>query len=227
TQADMLRDALGDALGQRARIQVSTVDAYQGSERDVIVISCVRTDKIGFSANPNRINVALSRARHHCLILGSRRLLETSAMWRAIIECCRADATGAGVMPAQALANRIATASAAAAGASDGPTGSPADAWQHDIECVAAADYGTPDTPGDVGEDLPAVAADDATENTSDAAGDGGNETPSWDLAEPYCDDSVIGGLLSQWSMACGGDSGAESQPDDVLDHLDVDLDEM
>lgn len=106
-QSDMLRDQLSNFLGKHNSVQVSTVDAYQGSEREIMIISCVRTEKIGFISNPNRINVALSRARRHCLILGSRKLLETNGLWRRILEYCRADSGSMGVMSAQSLVNRL------------------------------------------------------------------------------------------------------------------------
>lgn len=48
-------------------IQVSTVDAFQGAEKDVILLACSRTTGLGFSDSPNRLNVALTRSkRFHC-----------------------------------------------------------------------------------------------------------------------------------------------------------------
>jgi len=47
------------------RTRVSTVDAFQGQESDIIILSCVRTssEDIGFLADVRRLNVALTRAR--------------------------------------------------------------------------------------------------------------------------------------------------------------------
>ncbi|KAJ2202195.1 Protein zgrf1, partial [Coemansia sp. RSA 518] len=80
------------------------------SERDIIIISCVRSEKIGFIANPNRVNVALSRARHHCLVVGSRKLLQTNGMWKCVIEECKGERLGVG--DAQVLVNHVASVAA-------------------------------------------------------------------------------------------------------------------
>ena len=47
------------------QVAVNTVDGFQGGERDIIVISCVRasTTNIGFLQEKERLNVALTRAR--------------------------------------------------------------------------------------------------------------------------------------------------------------------
>ena len=44
---------------------------FQGSECDLIVISCVRTDSIGFAADSERLNVALTRARCALYVVGN------------------------------------------------------------------------------------------------------------------------------------------------------------
>ena len=54
--------------------QVTAVDNYQGEENDVIIVSLVRSNRqgsIGFLAVANRINVALSRAQHQLIVVGS------------------------------------------------------------------------------------------------------------------------------------------------------------
>ncbi|KAJ1924056.1 hypothetical protein IWQ60_005467 [Tieghemiomyces parasiticus] len=87
-QADRLVvavDQLPIVQEQRSRIQISTVDAFQGSEKNVIILSCVRTDKIGFIQSPHRVNVALSRAKEHMVIVGSKTLLLTDPLWRLVI----------------------------------------------------------------------------------------------------------------------------------------------
>jgi hypothetical protein len=54
-------------------VEVDTVDAYQGRERDIIIYSVVRSNpegKIGFLRDERRLNVALSRARQLLIIVG-------------------------------------------------------------------------------------------------------------------------------------------------------------
>lgn len=46
-------------------VQISTVDAFQGSEKDVIIVSTVRTECVGFIDNRQRVNVALSRSKRY------------------------------------------------------------------------------------------------------------------------------------------------------------------
>ena len=58
---------------------VATVDGFQGNERDIIAISPVRSGggSIGFAGDAQRLNVAITRARHHAWIVGNFETLET------------------------------------------------------------------------------------------------------------------------------------------------------
>ncbi|CAD6186325.1 unnamed protein product [Caenorhabditis auriculariae] len=59
-------------------VHVDTVDAFQGQERDVIIISFVRNNKnynIGFLSDVKRINVAITRAKLQVMMIGSSQLL--------------------------------------------------------------------------------------------------------------------------------------------------------
>ncbi|XP_041252764.1 protein ZGRF1 [Onychostruthus taczanowskii] len=70
-------------------VQVSTVDAFQGAEREIIVLSCVRTRHFGFIDSEKRMNVALTRARRHLLIVGSLPCLSRNRLWGRVIHHCR------------------------------------------------------------------------------------------------------------------------------------------
>ncbi|KAI8054468.1 P-loop containing nucleoside triphosphate hydrolase protein [Syncephalis plumigaleata] len=70
----------------KGALQVSTVDAFQGAEREIIILSCVRTKYIGFLSNLRRINVAFTRAKRHLLVMGRSNLLSTHRIWRQFIE---------------------------------------------------------------------------------------------------------------------------------------------
>jgi hypothetical protein len=67
--------------------RIVTVDAAQGSEADVVVLSCVRCNRqhnLGFITDKNRLCVALSRAREMLIVVGSKKTLELSPVWRAV-----------------------------------------------------------------------------------------------------------------------------------------------
>jgi DNA polymerase III delta prime subunit len=58
---------------KRSSVQISTVDGFQGQEKDIIILSKVRTvSSGGFLADFRRINVALTRAKHHLYVLGDK-----------------------------------------------------------------------------------------------------------------------------------------------------------
>jgi DNA replication ATP-dependent helicase Dna2 len=68
-------------------IDVDTVERFQGSERDVIMVSLVKTDRAGeFLADPRRLNVTLTRARNKLMLFGRRRCLELNPLFRRLID---------------------------------------------------------------------------------------------------------------------------------------------
>ncbi len=71
----------------RRQISVNTVDGFQGQERDVIVISLVRSNdegQIGFLRDLRRMNVAITRARMKVIILGNRKTLTRHPFYRQL-----------------------------------------------------------------------------------------------------------------------------------------------
>ena len=72
-----------------AKLEVRTVDSYQGEEKDIIILALARhgSDIIGFVSNINRICVAMSRARRGLYILGNHDLLRSkSGTWAQILD---------------------------------------------------------------------------------------------------------------------------------------------
>lgn len=59
-------------------VDVGTIDAFQGSERDLVIVSLVRGNprgEVGFVREPRRLNVAMTRARRHLVVVGERETL--------------------------------------------------------------------------------------------------------------------------------------------------------
>lgn len=53
-------------------ITLCTVDRFQGHEADMVILSFVRNRSIGFLDSPNRLNVAITRARYQLVLVGNR-----------------------------------------------------------------------------------------------------------------------------------------------------------
>ena len=88
-------------------IRLKTVDKFQGMERNIIIVSTVRSDKIikgglqgknsdiGFAKAPERLNVALSRARRLLIVVGNLNFFESfkdkngNAIYRNAIDIIR------------------------------------------------------------------------------------------------------------------------------------------
>lgn len=71
----------------RSLISINTVDGFQGQERDVIVISMVRSNdegNIGFLRDLRRMNVAMTRARMKLLIIGNAATLSAHPFYRRL-----------------------------------------------------------------------------------------------------------------------------------------------
>lgn len=56
--------------GKRINIKLHSVDKFQGHEADVVFLSMVQTQRDGFMDNPNRLNVAITRAKFQLVIIG-------------------------------------------------------------------------------------------------------------------------------------------------------------
>lgn len=75
----------------RKSITINTVDAFQGQERDVILVSLVRANEageIGFLNDLRRMNVAITRARMKLIILGASTTLCRHKFYKKLYDNC-------------------------------------------------------------------------------------------------------------------------------------------
>lgn len=99
----------------KLRIRVSTVDRFQGMERNIVIVSMVRSNiiqsaknqkpdmtrypklgfprqnSLGFAQSPNRLNVALSRAKRLLVIVGNRELFSEKDIYRNLFNTIEAN----------------------------------------------------------------------------------------------------------------------------------------
>ncbi|XP_052232807.1 uncharacterized protein LOC127845738 isoform X2 [Dreissena polymorpha] len=88
------RDEISDKLKHRRleTIEVCTVDGFQGREKHVIIMSCVRANlgkNVGFVGCRKRMNVALTRAKYAMYIVGHFQSLEGNDEWNAMVTDAR------------------------------------------------------------------------------------------------------------------------------------------
>ena len=87
-QVALLRDTISDLPA----LEISTVDGFQGCEKEVIILSFVRSnleDKVGFLRETRRINVSVTRAKRQCLAIGDTTTLWKDAGLRSFIQYCK------------------------------------------------------------------------------------------------------------------------------------------
>ena len=88
-QVRAIRDMIPESMQS---VEVRTVDGYQGREKDLIIFSCVRSNKdgnVGFLSDRRRLNVALTRARRGLVVLGNPETLRHDQNWRSWLEYVR------------------------------------------------------------------------------------------------------------------------------------------
>jgi superfamily I DNA and/or RNA helicase len=69
--------------------EIDTVDAFQGREKDVVIISFVRSNlenQLGFLKDYRRLNVSISRAKSRLILIGNMDLLRSNDLYDALLE---------------------------------------------------------------------------------------------------------------------------------------------
>ena len=84
--------------GERERVEIGTVDAFQGKEFDIVFLSCVRANnyppedihrKIGHSNDKNRLCVSFTRARQLLVTVGDGETLSVIPEMKSLIALCK------------------------------------------------------------------------------------------------------------------------------------------
>ena len=68
-------------------LEIGSVDGFQGREKEAIIISFVRCNddhEIGFLSERRRTNVAITRARRHCCIIGNGETLGSHSFYQKL-----------------------------------------------------------------------------------------------------------------------------------------------
>ena len=71
------------------KIEVHSVDGFQGREKEVILISLVRSNpghEVGFLAERRRLNVAVTRARRQVVVIGDSETVGTDKFLAELFE---------------------------------------------------------------------------------------------------------------------------------------------
>lgn len=76
-------------IQEKTPVEVKTVDGFQGREKEIIIISTVRSNpdgNIGFLNDLRRLNVAITRAKRKLIIIGNKDTLQNNPTYKRLID---------------------------------------------------------------------------------------------------------------------------------------------
>jgi superfamily I DNA and/or RNA helicase len=82
-QVRLLREKLVDT-----KIEIDSVDGFQGREKEAVIVSMVRSNRdgdVGFLADTRRMNVALTRARRKLIVIGDSATISTHPFYQEML----------------------------------------------------------------------------------------------------------------------------------------------
>ncbi len=94
-------------LSYNRYVDISTIDSFQGKEASVVILSCVRAASrgigIGFLSDVQRMNVALTRAKHYLFVIARCRTILINPYWRDFVAHARKQHSIIRIVPKQKM----------------------------------------------------------------------------------------------------------------------------
>ena len=86
-QVALLRSIRNEMFKQD--LEIGTIDGFQGREKEAIIISMVRSNdnkEVGFLSDERRMNVAITRAKRHCVLIGDSETISSNDFLNNLLE---------------------------------------------------------------------------------------------------------------------------------------------
>lgn len=87
-QVQKLKESIDIPYNFENNVQIDSVDAFQGREVDIVIISTVRANKdkkVGFIKDSRRMNVAITRGKEGLIIFGNAETIVTEDKWNILL----------------------------------------------------------------------------------------------------------------------------------------------